>query len=168
MLSDEELGRESVDGEWTLEPALVADWDEDTDGYVSNTVRLLPVNTDHRAELAEQFALWFKRERGFDFVPFEKGDQEEVVRHVYLINSHEFLRMVPVAVGAVEIRDVGDSAVLMWCWLHPFERGSIWREAWQELVKRHGDLKLQAPLSGAMQSFRRRMKIPDDRVVVVH
>lgn len=167
MLTEEELAAESLRDDWVIRPMLVADWDEENEGGLKGWARrLVPVTTSARAEMAEQFARHFHDERGFDGLEFRAGMESESNRHIYLLNSRAITRAVPVAVGAVEVKIAADgSPVLTWVWLHPFERGSVWRLAWKELIELHGDLYLQAPLSGSMNAFRQRVGVPDERVV---
>jgi hypothetical protein len=170
MLTEDELAAEALRDDWTIRPMLVRDWDEDTEGEGGGySRRLVPVTTPERAEMAEQFARHFHDEAGFDGLQFRAGMESESNRHVYLLNSRAILRAVPVAVGAVEVKVARDgSPVLTWVWLHPFERSStwkVWERVWRELSELHGDLYIQAPLRPAMEAFRRRIGVPDERIV---
>jgi hypothetical protein len=167
MLTEDELAGEALRDDWVIRPLLVADWNEEDEGGLQGWARrLVSVTTAARAEMAEQFARNFHEEVGFDGLQFRAGMESESNRHVYLLNSRAIIRAVPVAVGAVEVKVVADgSPVLTWVWLHPFERGSVWEGAWQELTELHGELFIQAPLRAPMDAFRRRVGVADDRIV---
>lgn len=120
---------------------------------------LYPVDTPERGEIAETIARYFHRETTHDFRPYSAGDEEENGVRVFLIRSHR-LRMclLPIIGGAVGMRSVGDEWVLMWVWLHPWERGTgpdggtLSRKTFDALEAEFGKFHVQAPLSKPMRA----------------
>ena len=158
---DEELSQIHIEN-WTYEPVAIEDWP------VGGPMQppLIPVDSSHRAEIAKRFGRFFKHERHFDGLPYEVGD-ESSSRHIYLIGSHEFLTLMPIAVGALEVRYVGDFKVLEWVWLHPMERGQHrWETVWKALVERYGELHIRQPISPPMRAFLTRKGLIDKKVFV--
>ncbi len=158
---DDELAQIRI-ADWTYAPVAVEDWPVDAPMQPP----LIPVTSTHRAEIAKKFGRYFKTERRFDFLPYEPGDESDK-RHVYLIGSHEFLTLMPIAVGAVEVREVSSLRVLEWVWLHPMDRGRHrWEQAWNELLTAHGDLHIRLPVSEPMRSFLTRQGLIDEKIFV--
>ncbi|HWH25016.1 MAG TPA: hypothetical protein VNT53_00015 [Pseudolysinimonas sp.] len=158
---DNELSQVRID-DWTYAPAAVEDWPIDA----SMQPPLIPVDTAHRARIAKRFGRYFKTERRFDFPPYEPGDESDA-RHIYLIGSREFLTLMPIAVGAVEVRDINSLKVLEWVWIHPMERGQHrWERVWRDLSQIHGDLHIRQPISASMRTFLTREGLIDKEIFV--
>jgi len=158
---ENELSQVNVSS-WTYGPMPVEDWP--VDGPLQPP--LIEVNTTHRGEIAERFGRYFKNERHFDFAPYNVGDQSDA-RRIYLIGSRQFLTLMPIAVGAVEVRKVKDFNVLQWVWLHPMERGTRrWATVWDALIQEHGELMVSQPVSPPMKAFLKKMDLLDKRIFV--
>lgn len=124
---------EDMAASWRLRPRPVVDWDEERDGSPAS-MDPIPVSTSLRGEIAEEFAGCFYREAGFDFRPYEAGQEDPGHRDVHLIPSRQVHTLIPLAIGAVEVLTLKDISAVAWVWIHPFERtmsAGRWTQVWQ-------------------------------------
>lgn len=125
-----------------------------------NTV-LIPALSEAHRQVVEEIGRQFRRELGFDFVPFDASDPEfEGV----LIDSRKFLATFPIAAGAAGFERDGDRWIMKWVWLHPYERGTgRFADTWNELERRYGEFYVEGPYSPMMEAFIRKYGIRPDR-----
>lgn len=146
-----------------IDMAVVTDWDDPDNRQPT----LIPVTTEKRAKIAHKMARNFHQEMHYDGPPYTKHDFGLERRSVFLVRSRRSMTLNPIVCGALEVREA-QSPVLMWAWLHPFERGNhehTWELAWDEVSRMFPDLAVQRPLSKTMEGFLERHS-PDTRTVV--
>lgn len=115
---------------------------------------LIPAIGEHREVIVEQFGKYFNRETGFDFPPYSVGNHS--TSKTYLITAPRVLRLLPVAVGAIEMRPVTAGFQLAWMWLHPLFRGGhdgIARRVWDDLTAEFGTFSVQPPITRPMKAL---------------
>lgn len=135
---------------YTLQVFPVTDYGH----WVAGERILIPAVGDHREEIVEQFGKYFHRETHFDFAPYRAGKHR--MSRTYLITAPRVLRLLPVAVGAVEMAPQGEKFQLAWMWLHPLFRGKrdgIARRVWDELTQDFGKFTVQPPITRAMRGL---------------
>lgn len=103
-------------------------------------------------------ALAFKREFGYDFVQWqsEKGDDDPSVQGILFTNAENVI----VGACAIRLREYEGKSWpgLQWIWLAPkYRRIGILTSQWSQLRRRFGDIRVEPPVSPAMQAFLKKM-----------
>lgn len=109
----------------------------------------------------ERFAIYFRREFGFDFQQFEateKFEEGEKPYQAYLfINEPNRYPRVWTGACCFRWRNFKDSEArwgMQWIWLHPYYRDhGILTRAWPRFHELHGNFLPEAPFSPAMKKF---------------
>ncbi|MDJ0461910.1 hypothetical protein [Streptomyces sp. H27-C3] len=121
---------------------------------------LIPATHDMRLrKVAETFGKYFKRELGFDFMPFVAKRSAlypaDPTVEVALFDAKKVQATFPIAAGAAGLSIVEGQRWLDWIWIHPFERGKgLASQAWDDLEAVYGsEFKVQPPLSRPMELF---------------
>jgi hypothetical protein len=111
----------------------------------------------------EQIARYFQREFGYDFLQYEAGEEEELMRgFLWCQGEYDYgygsRRGELVLGGAVfrwrEWSDAEASWALAWVWLHPYARNNgLLSRAWPYFQQRFGQFIIEPPWSPAMHAF---------------
>jgi hypothetical protein len=107
----------------------------------------------------EVLAWYFRREFGYDSIPFHAGEPIDSRDRIYLLTQREGDGHVAVGVICFRYREWTNAEpglALAWLWINPFLRGKgILSACWPAFRGLHGNFAAEPPLSKAMEAFLR-------------
>lgn len=117
-------------------------------------------------DCVDQFAMYLRRERGYDFPLFDVHSDGTGVAPYLFGDGASWL-------GACALHETESAHILTeipwileWIWLHPYaRRDGLLTKAWPQLESEHGQFLIRAPLSQAMEAFINKQGVDLERVV---
>ncbi|MBS1828557.1 MAG: hypothetical protein JST93_24845 [Acidobacteria bacterium] len=114
----------------------------------------------------QQFAHYFHREMGFDFIQYELTEADDYEAFVWH-EPHDLDDNGTIGlVGACCFRtrrykELGTLRALQWIWLHPYRRRrGLLKNAWPYFEKRYRRFDVEGPLSPGMTAFIKKTNFP--------